>query len=75
MMLTMFDDDDADFAAMRAGARGYLIPRTTKAEILRAVHAVNGGEVICGATIANGVVRHFANIRPARGAISRAPRG
>lgn len=64
VMLTMFDDDDSVFAAMRAGARGYLLKGAPKAEILRAVRAVSGGEVIFGAPIAQRVARYFANIRP-----------
>ncbi len=65
LMLTMFEDDDSVFAAMRAGARGYLLKGALKAEILRAVRAVNSGEVIFGAAIAQRMARYFANIRPA----------
>jgi DNA-binding NarL/FixJ family response regulator len=54
LMLTMFDDDDSVFAAMRAGARGYLLKGALKAEILRAIRAVHSGEVIFGAAIAPG---------------------
>ncbi len=64
VMLTMFDDDESVFAAMRAGARGYLLKGAPKAEILRAVRAVSGGEVIFGAVIAQRVAGYFANIRP-----------
>jgi DNA-binding NarL/FixJ family response regulator len=39
LVLTMFDDDDSVFAAMRAGARGYLLKGTNQADILHAVHA------------------------------------
>ena len=65
LMLTMFDDDDSVFAAMQAGARGYLLKGALKAEILRAVRAVAGGEVIFGAALAQRVARYFAGIRPA----------
>ncbi len=65
LMLTMFEDDDSVFAAMRAGARGYLLKGALKAEILRAIRAVHGGEVIFGAAIAQRMVRYFAGIRPA----------
>lgn len=65
LILTMFQDDDSVFAAMRAGARGYLLKGALKAEILRAIRAVHGGEVIFGAAIAQRVARYFAAIRPA----------
>jgi len=65
LMLTMFEDDDSVFAAMRAGARGYLLKGALRAEILRAVRAVGGGEVIFGAAIAQRVARYFSGIRPA----------
>lgn len=65
LMLTMFEDDESVFAAMRAGARGYLLKGALKAEILRAIRAVQSGEVIFGATIAQRVARFFAAIRPA----------
>lgn len=65
LMLTMFEDDDSVFAAMRAGARGYLLKGSLKAEILRGIHAVCNGEVIFGAAIAQRMARYFAGIRPA----------
>lgn len=65
LMLTMFDDDDSVFAAMRAGARGYLLKGSLKAEILRAIRAVYSGEVIFGAAVAQRMARYFAAIRPA----------
>ena len=64
LMLTMFEDDDSVFAAMRAGARGYLLKGALKAEILRAIRAVSSGEVIFGAAIAQRMARYFAGIRP-----------
>jgi DNA-binding NarL/FixJ family response regulator len=65
LMLTMFEDDDSVFAAMQAGARGYLLKGALKAEILRAVRAVSSGEVIFGAMLAQRMARYFASIRPA----------
>src|SRR5690242_15918588 len=46
LVLTMFEDDDSVFAAMRAGARGYLLKGADQAEILRAIVAVSRGEAI-----------------------------
>lgn len=63
LMLTMYEDDDSVFAAMRAGARGYLLKGALKAEILRAIQVVSSGEVIFGAAIAQRVMRYFAGLR------------
>ncbi len=65
LMLTMFDDDDSLFAAVRAGARGYVLKGALKAEILRAIRAVSSGEVIFGAAIATRMMRFFAHYQPA----------
>jgi len=64
LMLTMFEDDASVFAAMRAGARGYLLKGALKAEILCAIHAVSSGEVIFGAAIAQRMMRYFASVQP-----------
>lgn len=64
LILTMFEDDDSVFAAMRAGARGYLLKGTLKAEILRAIQIVVGGGVVFGAAIAQRMMRYFAGVKP-----------
>ena len=64
LVLTMYEDDDSVFAAMRAGARGYLLKGANQAELLRAVRAVAGGEVIFGAGIAQRVLGYFGGMRP-----------
>ena len=51
-VLTMYDDDDSLFAAMRAGAHGYLLKGAEQEEIARAVRAIAAGEVIFGPGIA-----------------------
>ncbi len=53
LVLTMFEDDDSVFAALQAGARGYLLKGALKAEILRAIRGVYQGEAIFGPTIAS----------------------
>jgi DNA-binding NarL/FixJ family response regulator len=63
IVLTMFDDDDAVFAALRAGARGYLLKGALKPEILRAIRAVTSGEAIFGPAIARRLIQHFADVR------------
>ena len=65
LVVTMFEDDDSVFAAMRAGARGYLLKGANQAEMLRAIRAVGNGEAIFGPAIAERVMRYFAAPRPA----------
>jgi DNA-binding NarL/FixJ family response regulator len=60
VVLTMFEDDDSVFAAMRAGARGYLLKGAEQEEILRAIRAIAAGEAIFGPTVARRVIEHFA---------------
>ena len=60
LVLTMFEDDDSVFAAMRAGARGYLLKGSDHDEIVRAIHAVNSGEAIFGPAIATRLMAYFA---------------
>ena len=64
LILTMFEDDDSVFAAMRAGARGYLLKGALKAEMLRAIQTVSGGGVVFGAAIAQRMMRYFAGLKP-----------
>jgi DNA-binding NarL/FixJ family response regulator len=61
LMLTMFDDDDSVFAAMRAGAAGYVLKGATQDEIVRAIHAVAAGEAIFGPGIARRVLGHLSD--------------
>jgi DNA-binding NarL/FixJ family response regulator len=56
LMLTMFDDDDSVFAAMRAGARGYVLKGAQQDEIVRAIQAVAAGEAIFGPGIARQIL-------------------
>jgi DNA-binding NarL/FixJ family response regulator len=60
LVLTMYDDDTSVFAAMRAGARGYLLKGADQDEIVRAVRAVARGEAIFGPAIAGKVLGYFA---------------
>jgi len=65
LMVTMFDEESAIFAAMRAGARGYLLKGATHAEMLRAIRAVGAGEAIFSPAIARRLMEFFAQLRPA----------
>jgi len=59
LVLTMLDGDDAVFAAMRAGARGYLLKGADRGEIRRALETVASGEVVFSAAIAGRVLAWF----------------
>jgi DNA-binding NarL/FixJ family response regulator len=61
VVLTMFEDDDSVFAAMRAGARGYLLKGAEQDEIVRAIRAAAAGEAIFGPEIAQRVIAHFTS--------------
>ena len=60
-VLTMYSDDDSLFAAMRAGARGYLLKGAEQEEIARAVRAIAAGEVIFGPGIAVRVLNQLTS--------------
>jgi DNA-binding NarL/FixJ family response regulator len=60
IVLTMFEDDDSVYAAMRAGALGYLLKGSQQDEIVRAIRAVAAGEAIFGPEIARRVIAHFS---------------
>jgi len=60
LVLTMLADDDSVFAALRVGARGYLLKGAGKAEIARAVQTVADGGGVFGASVARRVMDHFS---------------
>jgi DNA-binding NarL/FixJ family response regulator len=64
-MLTMFKDDDSVFAAMRAGARGYVLKGADQNVMLRAVRAVANGESLFSPEIAKRLMHFFGNLKPA----------
>ena len=59
----MFEDDNSAFAAMRAGARGYVLKDTSDEEMERAILAVGSGEAIFSPAIAERMI-HFFDVRP-----------
>jgi DNA-binding NarL/FixJ family response regulator len=61
LVITMFDDDDSVFAAMRAGARGYLLKDADKDEVVRAIVAVERGEAIFSPAIAQRMIQYFSS--------------
>src|SRR5258708_12798913 len=60
LIVTMFEDDDPVFAAMRAGARGYLLNDADQDELIRAIQAVYRGEAIFSPAIAQRMIHNFA---------------
>jgi len=63
LMVTMFEDDQSVFAAMRAGARGYVLKGARHDEMLRAIRAVGSGEAIFSPSIASRMMDFFASSR------------
>jgi len=61
VVLTMFDDDDSVLAALRAGARGYLLKGASHEQIRRALRAAADGEAIFGAGLAARVPAYLAS--------------
>lgn len=64
LVLTMLEDDASVFAAMRAGARGYLLKGADQADVLRAIGAAAHGEAIFSPPIARRLMQYFANMQP-----------
>ena len=60
-VLTMYDDDDSLFAAMQAGAHGYLLKGAEQEEIARAIRAIAAGEVLFGPGIGARVLHQLAS--------------
>jgi DNA-binding NarL/FixJ family response regulator len=65
LVLTMLEDDDSVLAAMRAGARGYVLKGAGQEELLAAVRAVAAGGAVFGATIAAGLLQNLTEPQPA----------
>jgi DNA-binding NarL/FixJ family response regulator len=65
LVVTMVEDDDSVFAAMRAGARGYLLKGADRDEMLLAIRAVKRGEAVFGPGIARRLIRYFSSPTPA----------
>ena len=60
IMLTMFEDDESVYAALKAGARGYVLKDADRGTLLRAIRAVASGEALLGPSIARRVLDQFA---------------
>jgi DNA-binding NarL/FixJ family response regulator len=69
LVVTLFEDDDSVFAALRSGARGYILKDANEVEVLRAIRAVSSGDAIFSPTIAQRLIDFFATPRPAQSAL------
>jgi DNA-binding NarL/FixJ family response regulator len=61
LMLTMFDDDESVFAAMRSGALGYVLKGASPDTMIRAIAAVAGGEAIFSSGVARRALTYLTN--------------
>lgn len=66
LVLTMVDNDESLFAAMQAGARGYLLKGASKSEILRAIRDVAAGAAIFSPAIAGRMITYFSQMQQQR---------
>jgi DNA-binding NarL/FixJ family response regulator len=66
LVITMDEDDESVVAAMRAGARGYLLKSASPAEVERGIRAVANGEAILGPQVAS---RAMATLTSGRTAV------
>ncbi len=64
LVVTMFEDEESVFAALRAGARGYVLKGASPTEMVRAIQAVGSGEAIFSPAIAQRLIEFFAAPRP-----------
>src|SRR5215211_6215642 len=65
VVVTMFEDDDSVFSAMRAGARGYVLKGADAQEVLKVLGAVAEGEAHFGPEIAKRLMGFFSAPKPA----------
>jgi len=66
LVVTMLDDDEAVFAAMRAGARGYVVKGQDTDDVLRAIRSVARGDAVFGPAVASRVLSYLTRPLSAR---------
>jgi DNA-binding NarL/FixJ family response regulator len=64
LVVTLFQDDDSVFAALRAGARGYILKDADEGDMIRAIRAIAAGESLFSPAVASRVLAFFAGARP-----------
>jgi DNA-binding NarL/FixJ family response regulator len=70
LVMTMSDDDEAVVAAMRAGARGYLIKGTGRDDVLQAVRTVASGGAVFSPAVADRLGGLFASLAAVPGKVA-----
>src|SRR5919106_566980 len=60
VILTTFEEDDYIFGALKAGASGFLLKRTPRADLIAAIHAVAGGEGLLSPSVTRRVIDRMA---------------
>src|SRR5215212_10041392 len=60
LVVTLLEDEESVFMALRAGARGYVLKDADEEEVIRAIKAVGRGEAIFSPAIAGRVLAYFA---------------
>ena len=73
IVLTMVEDDDAVFAAICAGTRGYILKGAAKAEMIKTIRAVAGGEALFGPAVARRLTSLFRNLSGSAAPADAAP--
>jgi DNA-binding NarL/FixJ family response regulator len=66
LVLTMLDEDESEFAAMRAGARGYVVKGADTEDVLRALESVAHGDAVFGPAVASRVLSYLTRPLSAR---------
>ncbi len=64
LVVTLFEDEDSVFMALRAGARGYVLKDADEEEVVHAIRAVGKGEAIFSPAVATRVLAYFAASPP-----------
>jgi DNA-binding NarL/FixJ family response regulator len=64
LILTMFSDDASVFAALRAGARGYVLKDSEREDLIRAIRSVARGDAIFSPSVAARVLDFFSQRHP-----------
>ena len=74
LVVTLFEDDDSVFMALRAGARGYVLKDADEEEMVLSIRAVGKGEAIFSPAVATRVLAFFAASPPGDTPLRPSPR-
>ncbi|MCP5028875.1 MAG: response regulator transcription factor [Actinomycetia bacterium] len=72
LVLTTFDLDEYVFAAVRAGASGFLLKDTPPEDLVQAIRVVAGGEALLSPSVTRSLIEEFARTEPAPASLSDA---